>query len=48
MRAALPWIALALALTAATAPVWGRWVSGYDTTLDELLSLRCGPGQATS
>ncbi|TGD94248.1 hypothetical protein EU555_32460 [Methylobacterium nonmethylotrophicum] len=43
MRAALPWIVLGLALTAATAPVWGRWVAGFDPTLDELLTLRCGP-----
>ncbi len=48
MRAALPWIVLALALVAATAPVWGRWISGDDPTLDELLSLRCGPGRTAS
>jgi hypothetical protein len=48
MRAALPWLLLALALTAATAPVWGRWTAGSGPTLDELLGLRCGPAQATS
>ncbi|MET7247291.1 hypothetical protein ABZT49_28470 [Methylobacterium sp. EM32] len=47
-RAALPWILLALALTAATVPVWGRWVAGFDPTLDELLSLRCAPAQTPS
>lgn len=48
LRAALPWILLALALTAATAPVRGRWVAGFDPTLDELPSLRCGPAQTPS
>ncbi|GJD63246.1 hypothetical protein [Methylobacterium frigidaeris] len=48
MRAALPWLLLALALVVATAPAWGRLVTGFDPTLDELLSLRCGPGQTAS
>jgi hypothetical protein len=48
MRAALPWVLLMLALTAATAPAWGRLVTGFDPTLDELLSLRCGPDRQAS
>lgn len=48
MRAALPWILLTLALAAATAPAWGRLVGGFDPTLDELLSLRCGPDPRAS
>ncbi|MGE7416980.1 hypothetical protein [Methylobacterium tarhaniae] len=47
-RAALPWVLLALALAAATAPAWGRFATGFDPTLDELLSLRCGPGRTAS
>ena len=48
MRAALPWILLTLALAAATAPAWGRLVTGFDPTLDQLLSLRCGPAPVRS
>ncbi|WP_171070292.1 hypothetical protein [Methylobacterium terricola] len=48
IRAALPWVLLALALAAATAPAWGRLLTGDAPTLDELLSLRCGPRPSVS
>jgi hypothetical protein len=48
IRAALPWIVLTLALAAATAPAWGRLVTGFDPTVDELLRLRCGPDPRAS
>ena len=48
MRAALPWLLLALALGVASAPAWGRLVAGFDPTLDEILALRCGPDPRAS
>jgi hypothetical protein len=43
LRVALPWLALAAALTLATSPVWGQLLFGFNPTLDELLRLRCLP-----
>jgi len=41
VRAALPWIGLAVGLAAATAPVWRLPLLGLHPTLDELLAMRC-------
>jgi len=39
--AALIWCGFAVLVAAATKPVWGQIVLGYEPTLDDLLSLRC-------
>lgn len=44
IRAALPWIGLAVGLLAATAPVWRLPLLGFNPTLDELLQMRCFTG----
>lgn len=38
------WLGFAGAAVLATAPAWGRWVYGFNPTLDEVLLLaRCAP-----
>lgn len=41
LRTALPWIALAVALVAATGPVWSLALLGFHPTLDDLLRITC-------
>ena len=44
LRAAAPWIGLAVGLGAATAPVWRLAVLGFDPNLDDLLRILCATG----
>jgi hypothetical protein len=41
LRNGVIWVAFALALIVATAPVWRLWVFGFNPTLDDLLQIMC-------
>lgn len=46
-RRGLPWIAFAVALALATAPVWRLAARGFEPTVDELLQMRCSGSKAS-
>lgn len=41
LRNGVIWMAFALAVVVATAPVWRLWIFGFDPAMDDLLQIMC-------